>query len=718
MRVAYPETYTPEGEQPQTGSMSRERVLPLAALAAIVVLAVVLRFANLSSLGYINHYYSAAVQSMLQSWHNFFFVAAEPGGSVSVDKPPVGLWLQAASALVFGVNTFGLLLPQILAGIASVIVLYHLVRRSFGAPAGLIAALALAVTPVVVATDRNNTIDSTLILTMLLAAWAFIKATETGHLRYLLLGALTVGIGFNIKMLEAYLPLPAFYALYFLGAKTSLWRKIGSLVLATVLLLGVSLSWAVAVDLTPASQRPYVGSSGDNSEMSLIIGYNGVERLLGMFRGRSGGFSLNNLFQSQPNTGSSLLPQAPGGNGGFPPQLPGSGGPGQGRPGGSGGFTPPGGFGGNRQGFNGFGRVGFAGGGGMFNTGQAGPLRLFIPPLSNQVSWLLPLGILAALLLLFGTRLTWPLSGEHPALVLWGGWLLTEAVFFSIAGFFHEYYLSVMGAPLAALVAIGAVRLWRAGAGRPWLAAVALIAAGAATLAFQFRTAAAFISAIPWQPIAWALAGAAAVILIVAAARRAKLASAAGYACMLAATLLTPGIWSGLTIRYPSTNQSLPAAYSGGEVRLANSGGLNVNQALIDYLAPRTSGMKYLMAVPSSMQGADYVLATGRPVLYMGGFMGQDAVLTSASLAQLVSSGQLRYIYYDARSRGGFGGLGSQSSVAGWVSQHCTTVTGFDTATQNSGAPDGTNRQQNGVFGGSMTITLYDCVQVVQTPVQ
>jgi 4-amino-4-deoxy-L-arabinose transferase-like glycosyltransferase len=698
------------------------------ALAAIVVLAGVLRFANLSSLGYINHYYSAAVQSMLQSWHNFFFVAAEPGGSVSVDKPPVGLWLQAASALVFGVNTFGLLLPEILAGIASVILLYHLVRRSYGAPAGLVAALALAVTPVVVATDRNNTIDSTLILTMLLAAWAFIKATETGRLRpvpsdqsgtelrYLLLGALTVGIGFNIKMLEAYLPLPAFYALYFLGAKTSLWRKIGSLVLATVLLLVVSLSWAVAVDLTPASQRPYVGSSGDNSEMSLIIGYNGVERLLGMFRGRSSGFSLNNLFQSQPSTGSGVQLQPPGGNSGFPPQLPGNGAPGQGRPGGSGGFTPPGGFGGNRQGVNGFGRGGFAGGGGMFSTGQVGPLRLFTPPLSNQVSWLLPLGILAALLLLFGQRFTWPLSGDHPALVLWGGWLLTEAVFFSIAGFFHEYYLSVMGAPLAALVAIGAVRLWRIGAGRPWMVAIALIAAGAATLAFQFRTAAAFISGIPWQPVAWALAGAAAVILVAAAARRAKLASAAGYACMLAATLLTPGIWSGLTMLHTSANQSLPAAYDGSSNGPANGGGLNVNQALIDYLAPRTSGMKYLMAVPSSMQGADYVLTTGRPVLYMGGFMGQDAVVTSASLEQLVSSGQLRYIYYDARSRGGFGGLGSQSSVAGWVSQHCTTVTGFDTATQNAGAPDGTNRQQNGVFGGSMTITLYDCGQLVQTP--
>ncbi len=166
-------------------------------------------------------------------------------------------------------------------------VVYHLVRRSFGTVAGLLAALALAITPVVVATDRNNTMDSTLILTLLLAAWAFIVATERGKLRYLLLGAALVGVGFNIKMLEAYLPLPAFYALYLLGSQERLWRKLGNLALASVLLLVVSLSWAVVVDLTPANQRPYVGSSGDNSVTSLAIGYNGVERLLGM-GGRGG----------------------------------------------------------------------------------------------------------------------------------------------------------------------------------------------------------------------------------------------------------------------------------------------------------------------------------------------------------------------------------------------------------------------------------------------
>jgi 4-amino-4-deoxy-L-arabinose transferase-like glycosyltransferase len=710
MRIALPEPVHPETARPRSIHIPRERALRLAALAAIVALAAALRFANLSALGYVNHYYAAAVQSMLQSWHNFFFVAAEPGGSVSVDKPPIGLWLQAGSALIFGVNTFGLLLPELLAGIAAVIVLYHLVQRSFGAAAGLLAALALAVTPVVVATDRNNTIDSTLILTLLLAAWAFIKATETARLRYLLLGAFIVGIGFNIKMLEAYLPLPAFYALYFLGAKKPFWRKLGSLALATGLLLAVSLSWALAVDLTPASQRPYVGSSGDNSEISLIVGYNGLERLLGMVRARpgaAGGFNPGSLLQppSRGSNGSGFQPPAPGGGfGGFP--------------GGNGGFGggrqfPGSGGGSGRGAFNGA----FAGGFG--GTGRAGPLRLFTPPLSNEVSWLLPLGIFAGLVLLFGRRITWPLSPGHQALVLWGGWLLTDAVFFSVAGFFHEYYLANMGDPLAALVAIGVIALWRLGTKYPWPAAIALAAATALTLAFQLRTAAVFVRSLPWQPFAWGLAAAGAVILLVAAFRRVRVASAAGYACLLAAVLVTPGIWSGLTVLHPSDNQSLPAAYTGRASGPVGGGGLNVNPALIDYLTPRTQGMKYLMAVPSSMQGADYVLATGRPVLYMGGFMGEDAVVTPESLAQLVSSGQLRYIYWDARG-GGFGGFGGQSSVSSWVTQHCTAVTGFDTATQNAGAPDGTNRGSSGFggFGRGMQITLYDCGQFVQAPVQ
>ncbi|MDR3574534.1 MAG: glycosyltransferase family 39 protein [Anaerolineaceae bacterium] len=701
MRIAFPQIWNSKTiPSSRTLQISREGAFKLIALAAIVVLAAELRFTNLTALGYINHYYSAAIESMLKSWHNFFFVAAEPGGSVSVDKPPVGLWIEAISAYIFGVNTFGLLLPEILSGILSVILIYHLVQRSFGAAAGLLAALALAITPVVVATDRNNTMDSTLILTLLLAAWAFILATETSKLRYLLLGAALVGVGFNMKMLEAFLPLPAFYALYFLGSKDRIWPKLGKLVLATLLLLGISLSWAFIVDSTPASQRPYVGSSGDNSVFSLITGYNGIDRLLGMGGGRGG-------FGGGPANGRFGQPGQRG-NGGFPP--PGANGPGFFNNGSSQ-TTNSGGLLGSLAGtinraFSSTTHAGF--GGGTDGVGQSGPLRLFIPPLSIEVSWLLPFALFSALLLLFRERLHWPAGPKHQAVVLWGIWLLTDAIFFSIANFFHEYYMSMLAGPLVALVGIGAIELWRLHSKRPWLAISLLAVAAGSTLLLQKMTASAYLQNVWWQPIVLALAGVGAILLIVTVFFKWQRLAITGFTCVMAATLVTPGIWSALTNMNPSSNQSLPAAYSGQRSDPPNQGGLQINQTLLNFLDKNTQGVAYLMAVPSSMQGSDYVLATGRPVLYLGGFMGIDNVVTSDQLAQLVSNHSLRYIYWDARG----GGFGSQSSISSWVTTNCSVVNNFDTSTQNSGAPDGTGNRVNigSFFGrGGMQISLYDC---------
>ncbi|MCH8924419.1 MAG: glycosyltransferase family 39 protein, partial [Planctomycetes bacterium] len=217
---------------------------------------------------------------MLSSPSNFFFGAFEPGGSVTVDKPPLGFWVQAVSAAMIGVNGFALALPQALAGVLSVGLLFNLVRRSFGMGAGLLAALTLEITPVAVSTERNNTIDGLLVFVLLLATWAFVKAAERGRWRYVLLGAFLVGLGFNIKMLQAYLPLPALYAFYLLAGKTALWRKVLQLAVATILLLAVSLSWAVVVDLIPPESRPYIGSSSNNTVMELIVGHNGLARLL------------------------------------------------------------------------------------------------------------------------------------------------------------------------------------------------------------------------------------------------------------------------------------------------------------------------------------------------------------------------------------------------------------------------------------------------------
>ncbi len=697
MRIPFPDIFTRRPDVERVSQVSREKILTWVALIAIVSLAAALRFNNLSALGDANHYYTAAISSMLKSWHNFFFLAAEPGGSVSVDKPPVGLWLQAISAYFLGVNGFAVLLPEIIAGLLSIVVVFHLVRRSFGTIAGLLSALVLAITPVTVATDRNNTIDSILILTLLLASWAFIKATENRKLSSLLLGAALVGIGFNIKMLEAFLPLPAFYSLYLLGSNEKLWHKLGKLALASLLLLVISLSWTTAVDLTPADQRPYVGSSGDNSELSLIIGYNGMDRLLGMF-GRNRGNSFSGRSSGFPNR--SFPGAAPGQNGGFP----------------RGGFgargAPP-----QSRSAGGFNQTNLqtAGATGVSETGQAGPLRLFIPPLSKEASWLLPLALTGLLLLVLGTRLTWPVADKHRTAILWGGWLIAAGIFFSVANFFHEYYLSTIAPPIAALVGISLAELWQIAQKRFWLASLVLIATAAITLRMQSQTVITFIQNMAWQPVVvtlfvFGLVGTLAFFIF-----KKRWVMVSAWFCLLAALLVTPGIWSYLTMRYPSENQSLPAAYTGDQKGPPNQGGLQINQALLDYLQANTQNTEYLMAVPSSMQGSDYVLATGRPVLYLGGFMGVDQVKTPDQLAEMVSQGELRYIYWDGRGSG-FGGVrsnnGDQSSISNWVASTCKVVPGFETETRNMGAPDGTSGGQgNGTmqaFGG-MQVSLYDC---------
>lgn len=692
MRVTFFEGIRSRSAELRTRRLTREGVLSLAGLTGVVVLAAALRFANLQALGYANHYYAAAVKSMLQSWHNFFFVAAEPGGSVSVDKPPVGLWIQAIFAYFLGVNSLGLLLPEIVAGIVSVIVLYHLAQRRFGTVAGLVAALALAITPVVVATDRNNTIDSLLILVLLLAAWAFVRATEGCRLRHLLLGAALLGIGFNIKMLQAYLPLPAFYALYLLGSAERLWRKVAKLAVATLLLAAVSLSWALAVDLTPAGQRPYVGSSGNNSVLSLIVGYNGLERLLGMgaTRGPVAGNADGRQMGRAPVDGLGGRPPSIG-DGGAPPAWGASPGP-AGR--------PPQVINGGRDGPGGF------------DMGQPGLLRLFTPPLSKEASWLLPFGLLAVALLALRTRLRWPLTTRQQAALLWGGWLATGAAFFSVAGFFHEYYLSMLGPPLATLVGVGVAELACLRHEHRWLAASLLLGAAGATLALQLATARAYVGMAwwLWPGIALLVLGAGATVAT-ATLRLLQGAAPLATALVVAAMLVTPGIWSALTALNASENQSLPAAYSGRASWPANGGGLQVNQALLDYLQAHTQDTTFLMAVPSSMQGSDYVLATGRPVLYMGGFMGQDQVLTADKLAQLVSEGKLRYILWGGQA----GDLRGQTDLSAWISAHSTLIEGFDTVTRNAGAPDGTSPQaQAGVgvgargWGGDMRVALYE----------
>jgi 4-amino-4-deoxy-L-arabinose transferase-like glycosyltransferase len=245
------------------------------ALFAVLLISVFFDFFALDQQDFFEYYYAATVKSMLMSWHTFFFASFDPAGFEGIDKPALGFWIQVLSAKLLGFSAFSVLLPGALAGVLAVGLLFQLVRRVFGPTAGLIAALALALSPISVVTNRNNLVDNLLVPFVLLAAWAVSKAAETGRLRWLCLCAFLLGLGFNIKFLQAYLVIPAFGLVYLLGAPLRWRTKIGQLALAVVILLVVSLSWATIVDLTPITQRP----SFPPSELRLIFFIHGASNL-------------------------------------------------------------------------------------------------------------------------------------------------------------------------------------------------------------------------------------------------------------------------------------------------------------------------------------------------------------------------------------------------------------------------------------------------------
>jgi 4-amino-4-deoxy-L-arabinose transferase-like glycosyltransferase len=728
LEVITPDPALPPGSIEERRKATPSRLWQRLGLGAVLLISIFMNFYELGKNGF-GSYYPAAVRSMMDNWHNFFFAAYDPGGFVSIDKPPVGFWLEVASAKIFGFNSVSILLPQALAGVLSVWLLYWLVRRHFGVVAGLLAALALALSPISILTNRNETIDSTLTLVLLLGAWTVLKAAETGRLRWLLLTAFIVGVGFNIKMLEAYLVVPAYGLLYLLAAPHRLRKRIAHLALAGVLLLAISLSWVVAVDLTPASQRPYVGSTQDNSELSLALGYNGIERLLGTIFGGSGGSGASGFPGGSPSSGSTSSTGTSTTSGTLPSF--GNGGPPNGGQTSTGQRPPSGGFSGG-------------GGGGIFDLGTAGPLRLFTQPLAGQTAWLLPFALLGAVALAWQPRRSAsaqgrgdmsrsPASGEgegvvagrkqrkrwtrfqsdhkQQSLVLWGMWLLTMGVFFSVAGFFHQYYLTVMAPAIAALFGIGAVMMWhdyRRGGWRGWLLPIALIA----TVAEQVYILSQYPSWGQWLiPLLLVLGGLAVGALVIARlAPRAHLKTPGRRILvpLLIAGLLVlfvaPTVWAAVPILTSTQADTLVAGPTqttgfGGNLGGGQPATTTSEAALIRYLEAHQGSAKYLVAVPSSNEADSIILATNKPVMTLGGFSGSDPILTVSQLAALVRSGQVKYFLLDGAGGGGPGG-GSQSALVTWIEQHCTVV-------PSSQWQSSSTSSSSGGFGGAQRLYEY-----------
>lgn len=259
------------------------------ALAAVLGLATLLNLLHLGRNGWGNEYYAAAARSMSRDWGDFWFAAFDAGGLVSVDKTPLALWIQAASVRAFGFSQAAVMVPQALAGVASVGVLYLLVARPWGRVAGLVAALCLAVTPASVAVARDNNPDAVFILLLLLAAWAAVRATAAGRTRWLVAAGALVGLAFMTKMLLAVVVVPGIAAAYLVFAPAPMPRRVRDVVLAAAAAVVTGGAWMLSVALTPSGSRPWVGSTGDDSILSLMFGYNGLGRVAGQTGGTSFG---------------------------------------------------------------------------------------------------------------------------------------------------------------------------------------------------------------------------------------------------------------------------------------------------------------------------------------------------------------------------------------------------------------------------------------------
>ncbi len=652
-----------DGAIPDTASEARpdrprDQTLERAALVLILLLAAGLRLTRLDQNGYGNTYYSAAARSMLASFANFFFGAFDPVGLVTVDKPPVALWIQATSARILGYGGFSLLLPQALMGVGSVWVMYLLVRRTFGAAAASLAALVMAITPIGVAMDRDNLPDPALMFVLLLGAWALTRAIETGRLLPLMVATALIGLGFEIKMLAAFVVAPTFYLVYFLGSPAAWKTKLVQLAVATVALAAVALAWPLAVELIPKDRRPYIGGSRTNSALELALGYNGLARVMGM--GSLGGLGMGppgpltaadpaaDPTQSTPpgkNAEPKPKPSVPEDDEDELPPFP----PPGGGPGGPPGFGP-----GGPRGMPGFG-------------GPAGISRFANPSMAGLITWLFPLAIVGTAVAAWRAPRRLPISGGQAAILLWTGWFTTHWVVFSFAqGIFHDYYTYIMAPATAAMAGIGAVALWnesRAGGRRGISLPLALVL----TAAWQGFVLSRYPS---WSrfilPAVAGGVGVAVVGLIIERRLTARWAripwDQAALTLGLMAILIAPGVWS-LTPVLAKGNSMLPTA-GPGLMGGPGGGGMPMmppfdldsarSKKLIAFLKANHHGERIMMAARESMEISSIISETGLPLVSLGGFMGADQVVTKDEFATMVEEGRVRFVMIG----GGPGGAG------------------------------------------------------------
>jgi 4-amino-4-deoxy-L-arabinose transferase-like glycosyltransferase len=587
--------WRPPADQP---AWARPALLAIAALAAV---AYAWGMAGAS----VEPFYGAAARSMSESWHNFFFAAFDPAGTVTVDKLPGALWVQALSLRIFGFHIWALVLPQVVEGAATILVLYRAVRRLAGPAAGLAAAAVLAVTPVTVLLGRGNVSDSLLILLLVLAADATSAALLTGSLRHLLLAGAWVGLAFQAKMIQAWLALPALAAAYLLAAPAARLRtRCAHVVLAGLVTAVISLSWMTAVSLVPAQSRPYVDGSPNDSVYTQVFDYNGLGRLSGNWKTVAGPPSP--IVVAAAESGRLL----------------------------------------NAETF------------GIKPSGR----RLLAGPFAADGGWLLPAAIVGALGLLISRRRQGRRDPLRAAVVLWGGWWLVLAVFFSVGTYLNAYYVAALVPAVAALCGVGVA----ACGPRPWPTRVRRIVAvtvlGCVGYgAYLMSGTAAGPAVLTAVALVAAVAGAAQVLL--AASDRGGHLMAVAFAG--AAVLLLPAA---------ASVSSVIRGLGPFDIPFESSRTAHNNQALAaaapaitraaQRVALQTPPGDALFGTDTSGLAANDILYSGREVLPIGGYLGNVPAPTLATLKAGISRGYVRGFILPVAPPG-------RDPRVLWIESHC-----------------------------------------------
>ncbi len=591
-----------------------------AGLGAITVLSLVLLTWALSRNGMGNAYYAAAVKSGDISWKAWFFGASDPSSFMTVDKLPASLWLGGLFTRVFGFSSWTILLPQALAGVASVLILHHLVRRWQGDVAALLAALAFAFTPVAVVMFRLNSPDALLTLLLLGAAWALWSALEKGSTQKLVLCGVLIGFAFLTKMLEAFIVLPAFALTYLVCGPRRLARRLLQLLAGVGALVVAGGWWVAVVELWPKATRPYIGGSTNNSVLDLVFS-------------RSAGYL------------------------GTPESVPNF-------------------------------------------SGSPGWLRLFNNEFGGQIAWLIPLALAGLVAGLWWTRRGPRTDRARAGYLLWGMWTLACLVIFSMAkGVLHPYYTLILAPSVAALAGGGTVALWRQGSKHRWLAwLLPATVAGTAVLARTLlgRTPG-YAPGLSTAILVTAIVGAAALLVTIVRLVGGRALLIAAGAIAIACVLAGPTAYSLSTVArsidgtFATAGPEAATRFafqtdagdaSGGESSTPSGTsspvqpgrfGEQVDKRLVNFLLANKGAASFLVAVQGALVAAPLILATGQPVLTIGGFDGTYPVPTLIQFQRMIDARQVRYVLLGGL--GAFtGGFGSGFSISLWVQRYGKSV--------------------------------------------